>query len=111
MATIKELQEKKGFNSIAIFDNESLIANILLHIEDIKGVKYGWLEDMFVSRAYRNKGLGEYLVLKGLAYFKKEGVMSSRLEVWSSNQRAPKLYYKVGYKFVKESEVSIGKMI
>lgn len=111
VTTIKELQIKEGFKSIAIFDKQRIVANILLHIEEEDNIKYGCLEDIFVSREYRNKGLGEYLVLRGLDYFKKQGLIDSRLEVWSSNERAPRLYYKLGYKLMKVTEVSIGKMI
>lgn len=109
--TIKELQVREGFKSIAILDKHRIIANILLYIDEDNNKKYGCLEDIFVSKEYRNKGLAEYLVLRGLDYFQKLGLADSRLEVWSSNERAPRLYYKLGYKLTKVTEVSVGKMI
>lgn len=111
LPSIKELQEKEGFKNIAFFDKDIMIANILVHIEDTDEGKVGWLEDMFVNKEYRNKGLGRYLVLRALDYFKQLGLRHSKLEVWSSNERAPKLYEQVGYKLIKETEVSIGKSI
>lgn len=108
---VYQLKKQEGFKNIGIFDNGYLIGNILLVIEEELGTKYGWIEDMFISKGYRNKGLGEYLVCKALLYFKYIGLKESRLEVWSSNERATKLYYKVGYKFLKETESSIGMMI
>lgn len=108
---IKELKEKESFNNIAIYDKERLIGNILLIVEEELGLKIGWIEDMFVCKDYRHKGLGEFLVRKGLSYFKSIGLHESRLELWSANTRATNLYYKCGYKFLKESESSIGMSI
>lgn len=108
---IQELKRNKGFHNVAVYDNELIVGNILLTIESELDCEFGWVEDMFVSKGYRNKGIGAHLVQKGLEYFRNIGLEESRLEVWSSNERAPKLYYKLGYKFMKETEVSIGQMI
>lgn len=108
---ILKLKEQRGFKSLGIYDNGQIVANILLLVEEESGIKYGWLEDMFVSKEYRKEGLGEYLVTRALEYFKSKGLDESRLEVWSSNKRATKLYYKMGYKFMKETESSIGMSI
>lgn len=107
---INHLKSQEGFKSITIYDCEKLIANILLVVKkDI--MKYGWIDDLFVNRNYRNKGLGEYLVLKSLNYFKSLGLDESRLEVWSSNKRGMDLYIRLGYEFIEETQISIGMMI
>lgn len=111
IAKIRELKEQEGFKNIAIYDKGKIIANILLMVEEESGMKFGCLEDLFVSKSNRKRGLGEYLTAKGLNYFKSIGLEESRLEVWSSNLRATGLYYKLGYKFIKESESSIGMSI
>lgn len=108
---IRKLKDKEGFKNIAIYDNGQMVANILLLIKEESGIKFGCLEDVFVSKDYRNKKLGEYLVTRALEYFKSIGLNESRLEVWSSNVRASNLYYKLGYKFMIESESSIGMSI
>lgn len=108
---IRKLKDKEGFKNIAIYDKGQIVANILLLIEEESGIKFGCVEDLFVSKGYRNKKLGEYLVTRGLEYFKSIGLKESRLEVWSSNIRASNLYYKLGYKFMIESESSIGMSI
>ena len=104
MEKIRKLKEQEGFKNIAIYHKEKMIANILLLVEVDSGIKYGCLEDLFVSKDFRKKGIGEYLVTRGLEYFKSIGLKESRLEVWSSNVRASKLYYKLGYRFMKETE-------
>ncbi|WDV45159.1 GNAT family N-acetyltransferase [Clostridiaceae bacterium M8S5] len=110
---IIEFKEQKGFKNIAIYDGETMIGNILLIVEDNKdtGLKIGWLEDMFISKKYRNKHLGEFLVKSGLDYFKSLGLNESRLEVWSANIRAYNLYKKMGYSFKEETESSVGMWI
>ncbi len=108
---IHNLKQQEGFKSIAVYDNGKIIANIILFTAEEAGIKYGCLEDMFVASAYRNKGLGEYLVKQGLAHFRALGLKESRVEVWSSNVRAINLYNKHGYIFMKETEASIGMSI
>lgn len=108
---MKDLKNQKGFKSMGIYDQDTLVANILLLVESDGTKEYGLVEDMVVSKAYRRKGLGEYLLIKGLEYFRALDLEESQLEVWSANQRAPKLYYKCGYTFLKETEISIGMNI
>lgn len=108
---INKLKEQEGFKSIGVYDNGKIIANILLFTVEEEGIKFGCLEDMYVASAYRKKGLGERLVKQGLAHFKALGLRESRVEVWSANVRATSLYYKHGYKYMKETEASIGMAI
>ncbi|GKX31959.1 hypothetical protein SH1V18_44390 [Vallitalea longa] len=107
---IDYLKRQEGFRSITIYDKGNVIANILLLVKK-DNKKYGWVEDLFVNQKYRNKGLGEYLILRGLSYFKSIYIDESRLEVWSSNKRGMNLYYKLGYEFLEETQISIGMMI
>jgi GNAT superfamily N-acetyltransferase len=107
---IKNLKAQEGFKNIAIFDKECIIGNIFLVVQE-EETRYGLIEDLFVNKSYRNYGLGQYLLIRALDYFKLLGLDESRVEVWSSNNRASKLYYKVGYKFEKELEASIGMEI
>lgn len=105
---IRKLQEIEGFKNISVFQNNVMIANILLHV-DVKGAnKYGWVEDLFVDKEHRRLGIADYLMDKAFEHFRKIGLNESRLEVWSSNRRAMNLYTKIGYKLFEISEVSIG---
>ena len=50
---IKKLKELEGFKNIAIYDKGQIAGNILLLIEEESGVKFGWVEDLFVNKGYR----------------------------------------------------------
>ena len=108
---IRKLKEKEGFKNIAIYDNGHMIGNIFLMVNEETGLKFGLVEDLFVKEGFRNQRLGEILVNRALEYFKTLDLHESRLEVWSANERAINLYNKVGYKFMKEIESSIGMYI
>ena len=105
---IRKLQENEGFKNISVFQNDVMIANILLHVEGTGVNKYGWVEDLFVDKEHRRLGIADYLMDKAFEHFKKIGLNESRLEVWSSNRRAMNLYTKIGYKLLEVTEVSIG---
>jgi GNAT superfamily N-acetyltransferase len=107
---IKELREEEGFKNIAIYDNNHIVGNILLFIEEAE-IKYGLIEDLFISKEYRKHGLGQYLVIRAVEYFKGLGLHETRVEVWSSNHRAHQLYSKAGFAFKQELEASIGMAI
>lgn len=107
---INELKEKEGFKNIGVYDREKIVGNILLIVEK-EDKKYGWVEDMFVKEGYRTQGLGALLINKGLEHFRLLGLDESRLEVWSANERAVKLYRKIGYEFLQETQASIGASI
>ncbi|MBD3252197.1 GNAT family N-acetyltransferase, partial [Candidatus Pacearchaeota archaeon] len=55
------------------------------------------IQRIFVSKAYRNKGIGTYFIKKFENETKKKKV---NLEVWKGNP-AIKLYKKLGYKIIK----------
>jgi predicted GNAT family acetyltransferase len=93
--------------SIGIYDSDQLIANILL----IKEENNGWIEDLFVHENYRKKGLAAFLLEQSHNYFYTQSIDTIQLEVWKSNERAVNLYHKMGYKYLKTTEVSIGKTI
>ncbi len=97
----------KNMTSIGIYDGDQLIANVLLLIED----KIGWIEDLFVHDDYRKKGLAAYLLEQSNNFFKTQSIDTIQLEVWKSNERAENLYHKMGYNYLKTTEVSIGKTI
>ncbi len=105
------LKKEPGFKSIGVYDGETIVGNIMVQREEEDGQVFGWIEDMYVSRSHRKRGIANHLVIMALAYCKEMGLLASRLEVWSANARANGLYDKVGYKLLKSTEVSIGMSI
>jgi len=106
---LKEIKNNTEWFSIAAKHEDLIVGNVVIIVkQDDDGTKYGWVDDLFVSNAWRKKGIGESLMSRAFNKLKELNVRESRLEVWSSNKRAMSVYSKLGYKFLKETETSIG---
>jgi len=106
---LKEIKNNTEWFSIAAKHEDLIVGNVVIIVkQDDDGTKYGWVDDLFVSNTWRKKGIGESLMNRAFNKLKKLNVRESRLEVWSSNKRAMSVYSKLGYKFLKETETSIG---
>jgi ribosomal protein S18 acetylase RimI-like enzyme len=67
------------------------------------GEKVGATEYIFVKDGWRKKGIGSYMICKGLEYLKENGLEFAQLEVNSSNSLALNLYERLGYVTTDES--------
>ncbi len=106
---LKEIKNNTEWFSIAAKHEDSIVGNVVIIVkQDDDGTKYGWVDDLFVLNTWRKKGIGESLMSRAFNKLKELNVRESRLEVWSSNKRAMSVYSKLGYKFLKETETSIG---
>jgi ribosomal protein S18 acetylase RimI-like enzyme len=112
MEDLKDLKNNTQWFSIAAKYKGEIIGNIVIVIkEDESKVKYGWVDDLFVSEEWRKLGIGKNLILKASNELIALGVNESRLEVWSDNKRALSVYESVGYKFYQQIECSIGMFL
>ncbi|MBU3203592.1 GNAT family N-acetyltransferase [Clostridium algidicarnis] len=112
MEDLKELKNKNQWFSIAAKHKGEIIGNIVIVIkEDEANVKYGWVDDLFVSKEWRKFGISKNLILKAFEELIALDVKESRLEVWSDNKRALSVYESVGYKFYQQIECSIGMFL
>lgn len=97
---------------IAAMHEDLIVGNVVIIMkQNNDGTKYGWVDDLFVSKDWRKKGIGESLMNRAFIRLKELNVRESKLEVWSSNKRAMSVYSKIGYKFLIETEVSIGMLL
>jgi len=63
-----------------------------------KGQKYGNIEQIYVKRKYRKRGIGKKLTQKYLDYFKKEKVKIVKLKAVSKNlRRLIDFYERLGF--------------
>lgn len=109
---LKKIKNDTQWFSIAAKHKGEIIGNIVMVImEDESKAKYGWVDDLFVSKEWRKLGVGKNLILKALNELLALGVKESRLEVWSDNKRALSAYESVGYKFYRQTECSIGMFL
>lgn len=109
---LKNLKSENKWFSIAAKHKGEIVGNIMIIVkENESNTKYGWVDDLFVSKEWRNRGIGENLILRALEGLKALNIKESRLEVWSENKRALSIYNSIGYKFHEETESSIGMFL
>ncbi|EQB85881.1 ribosomal protein S18 acetylase RimI-like enzyme [Clostridium punense] len=109
---LKSLKNNTEWFSIAAKHKGEIVGNIVIVIkeDEVEG-KYGWVDDLFVSKEWRKYGIGRNLILKALNELIALGIKESRLEVWSDNKRALSVYESIGYKLYKQTECAIGMFL
>jgi len=108
---IDNLKSENQLKSFGLYDGDDIIANILIVNEDYENKNQWWIEDLFVNKNYRKKGLADYLLTVAHDYLYNLDVKNVKLEVWNANNKATALYTKMGYKTYQETQVSIGMSI
>jgi ribosomal protein S18 acetylase RimI-like enzyme len=109
---LKKLKSENEWYSIAAKHEGEIVGNIIIIVKvNESNIKYGWVDDLFVSRGWRNLGIGKNLILRALENLKALSIKESSLEVWSANKRASSVYNSLGYKFYEETESSIGMFL
>ncbi|WP_423409380.1 GNAT family N-acetyltransferase [Heyndrickxia sp. MSNUG] len=62
----------------------------------------GWISDVYVKTEFRNHGVAEDLLEQSLVEFKHLGYDDVRLNVFCFNEKAIRLYNKIGFKDVSK---------
>ncbi|WLR54189.1 GNAT family N-acetyltransferase [Mesobacillus subterraneus] len=62
----------------------------------------GWISDVYVKQFYRQNGVAKSLIEQSLVEFKHLGYNDVRLNVFSFNEKAIRLYEKLGFKDVSK---------
>ncbi|MEK6897851.1 MAG: GNAT family N-acetyltransferase [Nanoarchaeota archaeon] len=60
--------------------------------------KTGYVDDLFIKKEFRKKGIAKELIKKFIKVAKNKGVKKFRLNVNVKNKKAIKLYNKFGFK-------------
>ena len=68
---------------------ETIIGTVLTGAE--------WIEDLWVHRDFRNRGVGRELLLRGEAEIAGRGYKTLRLRVVKTNERALSFYRRCGW--------------
>ncbi len=84
-----------------VTDNDKIVAflSIEVHYEE---EEYIYLDDLSVTKDYRNKGIGTSLIKRSEEYAKELGIHSIYLHVEKSNDSAFRLYKRLGYTINEE---------
>ena len=85
---------------ITITENGQKIGRAFLYLmkNDLHKEPFGFMEDVFVEEQFRGKGYGEKLAKTVIEEAKKHGCYKLTCTSRFSNERAHKLYEKVGFK-------------
>ncbi len=95
---IKSIKEHKAVFLIAEHENK-IIANTSIELYNHKKSHVG-VFGISISKGYRNKGLGTFLMKTIIDYAKEKlkGLEIIELEVFADNERAKHVYKKMGFK-------------
>jgi GNAT superfamily N-acetyltransferase len=107
---LSELKSLPGWNNFTAFDEEDIAGNVMMHINP-DDTAVGWIEDLFVQRDYRRRGIGRFLVHTALTYFHNMGIHRVQLEHWSANKPALQLYRAFGFSQIDETEIAVGRYV
>ena len=93
----KHALSKKGILLVAE-ENGELVGFLTATIVDNITRFIGYIDDLAVTKKYRNKGYATQLMNKFEAEMKKKGVKTLKLGVKTNNEEAIRLYKKQGFK-------------
>lgn len=90
---LAEYKSNRHWTSMVIRHAGTIVGGLMAWQEDDHGI----IEDVFVRRSWRNRGLAKYLLVQALIYLKTNELHSAHLEVVTTNQSALSLYQSVGF--------------
>lgn len=65
-------------------------------------IEYVYLDDLSVTKAYRNRGIGSALIRQTEEYAKELGISTVIFHVEKSNEAAFRLYTRLGYRIFRD---------
>ena len=85
-----------------VTDNDKIVAFLSIEVHHEEDEEYIYLDDLSVTKSYRNKGIGTSLIKKSEEYAKEIGIHSIYFHVEKSNVSAFRLYKRLGYTINEE---------
>lgn len=106
---ISELNEHEITKHYTAYQNNEMIGHIMIYADKTQNGKFvGKIENLFVINGWRKKKIARRLMDEVMKYFKNNCIEHVQLEVWSANKVAYAFYEKIGFKFIKETELYTG---
>ncbi|RIW33283.1 GNAT family N-acetyltransferase [Bacillus salacetis] len=68
----------------------------------LTGDEVGWINDLYVKQEFRGKGYSILLIEEAFKRFKDNGYNDVRLNVYTHNEKAVKLYEQMGFRDVSK---------
>jgi hypothetical protein len=98
---LREIRKKSGFMPEATW----LIASADCCCGTVQGVEnrdgHGSIQNIGITPEHRGQGLGTALLLQALHGFRDRGIVRAYLEVTADNERAVRLYQRLGFRKMK----------
>jgi len=99
-----------GWVNFTAFDGDAIAGNITLFLEK-ENPTIGIIEDLFVRRPWRRRGVAKALLSTALTHFQGSFVERVQLEMWSANKHAHQLYRAFGFVPIDETEIALGRYV
>jgi GNAT superfamily N-acetyltransferase len=107
---LRELKSSPGWANYTAYSGSEIAGNIMLFIKrDSENI--GYIEDLFVQKRWRRRGIGRCLLHTALTHFESIGIYRVQLELWSANKTALHLYQAFGFSSIDETEIAVGRYV
>ncbi|MRX71123.1 GNAT family N-acetyltransferase [Bacillus lacus] len=89
---------------LCLMDGETLLGWVMIDkaFDFLTGDEIGWVNDLYVKKAYRGRGYSKLLMEEALKEFENNGYQDVGLNVYVHNETAMKLYEKIGFRDVNK---------
>ncbi|WP_456272178.1 GNAT family N-acetyltransferase [Bacillus sp. AK031] len=89
---------------LCLKDADELLGWIMIDkaFDYLTGEEIGWINDLYVKPRHRGKGHSKSLIKEAFKEFKKNGYSDVRLNVYSHNKTAMKIYEQMGFQDVSK---------
>ena len=91
----------KSDERILVAEDESVVAYLSVEVHHEPETDYIYLDDLSVTKDYRNLGIGSALIHEAEAYARDIGIQHILFHVEKSNAEALRLYKRLGYKIYR----------
>ncbi len=108
---LEELKSLPGWCNFTAWSGSEIAGNIMLFHRREGNEAIGYIEDLFVQRQWRRRGIAGYLLHQALRHFQQSGIDRVQLEMWSANKAALRLYRGFGFSPIDETEIAVGRYV
>jgi ribosomal protein S18 acetylase RimI-like enzyme len=108
---LQELMLLPGWNNFTAWSGSEIAGNLVVLSRRQDNETTGCIEDLFVQKQWRRKGIAKYLLFTALKHFQNIGIRQVQLEVWSANKPALHLYRLFGFFPIDETEIAVGRYV
>lgn len=108
--SLRELMSLPEWHNFTAFRGAEISGNIMLFAQGGTN-PVGTVEDLFVQKRWRRRGIGKCLLHRALTHFQNIGIHCVQLQMWSANTPALHLYRMFGFSEIDEIEIAVGRYV